>query len=513
VIIIQEMAGSRFLCRHNDWRPVFLVSDERVVKRSLIVPEAGKNRLVFPSEINKRLVLMGNIFADVGASIYLVGGAVRDIYLGAESADLDFVTSADISTIKRVMRKTSRSMYDVSRAKGHGTQGVIFEDGMEVEITPFRSAGSVENDVPATKGKPTLAEDLVSRDFTVNAVAADLSPDGFGVLFDPCAGLEDLRKGFLRTPRDPVETMKDDPLRVLRAVRFSIGCGLRPDEKLLSAIKYVVEETDLLSRIAPERVKMEIEKLLMLPHPAGGVREMFKWGLVAHWMPELVALMKLEPESDAEHKNMLEHTMEVLDRAAHFGPKTPRFRMAALLHDVGKPAVRTLTDSGYSFINHDRVGGVLAAEICRRLRFSNEDVDYIAFLVSKHHRLSAYDDDWTDSAVRRAVNDLGERFEDVAALTKSDITTGDKELKAAREARADRFKMRAGELDAARYFDPKPPIDGAEIMKLLGIGPGPRVGEIINMLKERIIDGELEPNDAEGAIELVRRFAKGDKIS
>lgn len=490
-----------------------LASDESTVNRSLTTPQTGKPRLVFPSEINKRLILIGKIFQNEGENIYLVGGAVRDIVLGAETADLDFVTSADAASIKRIMRKTTRSIYDVSRAKGHGTQGVIFSDGMEVEITPFRIVGCADNDGPARSEKPTLAEDLVSRDFTVNAVAADLAPEKFGLLIDPSSGLEDLSKGVLRTPRDPVETIKDDPLRVLRAIRFSIGYDLRPDEKLLAAIKHTVKDTDLLSSIAPERVKMEIEKLLMLPQPSRGVRTMFEWGLVERWIPELVALMELEPEPDARHKNLLEHTMEVLDRAAEFGPKTPRFRMAALLHDVGKPAVRTLTDGAYSFLNHDRAGGEFAAEICRRLRFSNEDIDYISSLVSKHHRLSAYDDAWTDSAVRRAVNDLGEYFEDIAALTKSDITTGDAELKAARQDRVGHFMTRAAQLDAERYLNPKPPIDGGDIMKALGIGPGRRVGEIISMLKEKIIDGELEHEDAEGAIALVRRFAKGDTIS
>ncbi len=490
-----------------------LASDESTVIRSLTTPQTGKPRLVFPFEINKRLILIGKIFQNEGENIYLVGGAVRDIVLGAETADLDFVTSADAAGIKRIMRTASRSIYDVSRAKGHGTQGVIFSDGMEVEITPFRIVGCADNDGSARNEKPALEEDLVSRDFTVNAVAADLSPDGFGLLIDPSSGLEDLSKGVLRTPRDPVETIKDDPLRVLRAIRFSTGYDLRPDEKLLSAIKYTVRDTDLLSGIAPERVKMEIEKLLMLPQPSVGVRTMFEWGLVERWIPELAALMELEPEPETHHKDLVGHTMEVLDRAAEFGPKTPRFRIAALLHDVGKPAVRTFTDGAYSFINHDRAGGEFAAEICRRLRFSNEDADYISTLVAKHHRLSAYDDAWTDSAVRRAVNDLGEYFEDIAALTKSDITTGDAELKAARQDRVDHFMTRAAQLDAERYLNPKPPIDGGDIMKILGIGPGRRVGEIVSMLKEKIIDGELEPEDAEGAVALVRRFAKGDMIS
>ncbi len=460
-----------------------------------------------PNDIEVVCRELGELFSRKNERLYLVGGALRDVILGVGTNDLDFTTSAPPAAIRRLVGPVSEHLYDKSRAKGYGTQGVKLKSGVEVEITPFRRCAIPEAgepcDSPDVVSGITLDEDLRSRDFTVNAMAMDAGPSGFGSIVDPCGGRADLEAGMLRTPGDPLRTFEDDPLRVLRAARFISQFGFEPAAGLAEAVRHVVAETGWLERVAMERVRLEIEKMLMAAEPSRGFRLMRGWGLMGFWLPELERLMDMEPEAGLSHKNLLEHTMLVLDRAAETGPSSIEFRLAALLHDVGKTDARENSGEGYTFRDHDRIGGAIAEEICRRLKFSNDAVSHVADLVRKHHRLSAYEPEWTDSAVRRALNDLGSRYAEILALSRADITTSFPGKREKRMRMLDHFLGRVGKLELDQVLNPKPPINGREIMELLGTTPGREVGRAIDYLKKKVIDGELEPDDAETARRMV----------
>lgn len=495
------------------------------------------------NDLKNSISLIGGLFFNEKERIYLVGGALRDIILGNTPIDLDFTTSAGPDRIKKIVRPAADHVYDKSRTKGYGTQGIRLKNGLEIEITPYRrvaapelpAAGPGAEAAPpsslggekhvlsevqappnkfggatqeADGGPITLEEDLASRDFTINAVAMDVCPDRFGEIVDPSGGLEDLKTGRLRTPAPPMRTFEDDPLRALRAARFSAQFGLTPDADLVDAVKKVVRETGRLSRVAPERVRIELEKMLAQEKPSRGLILMEEWGLLGVWLPELERLARFEPAPGAHHKNLFSHTLAVLDAAAELGPPSAPFRFAALLHDIAKPETRRLTDGDYTFYDHEKIGAETALEICGRLKFSNDDTEHVADLVRKHHRLSAYAPDWTDSAVRRALHDLGARYAEIVALSRADITTSLPDKREAALGRVGDFLARVEKLELEAVLNPAPPIDGNEVMELLGIKPGaagggPEVGRAVNFLKEKIVSGELAPGDAESARRLV----------
>jgi len=442
--------------------------------------------------------LVGRLFHDAGESIYLVGGAVRDLLAGGPPQDLDFTTSAPAPKMENIVRRAAKAVYDKSQAKGYGTRGVLLKDGTEVEITPFRRAGNPAGGEPAT-----LEEDLRSRDFTINAVALNAWPADFGEPADPFGGIGDFNARVLRTPAPPLETFNDDPLRVLRAARFTAKYSMAPAAGLADAITAAVREHGWQARVAPERAREEIVKMLMLEPPSPAFRLLLEWGLLDCWLPEVAALDRLKPEAGADHKDHFEHTMVVLDKAAAAGPADPAFRFAALLHDIGKPAARRLENGKYSFPDHDKTGAGLAREVCGRLRWSNKDTDLVADLVLKHNRLSSYSPEWTDSAVRRALHDLGGVYREVIALSRSDISSASPEKVEQRLARVEHFLARVEALEKEAVLNPKPPLDGNEVMRLLSLKPGPGVGRVLDCLKEKIISGELDPRDAETAREIV----------
>lgn len=465
------------------------------------------------NDLKNSISLIGGLFFNEKERIYLVGGALRDIILGNTPIDLDFTTSAGPDRIKKIVRPAADHVYDKSRAKGYGTQGIRLKNGLEIEITPYRRVAAPElpaagPGAEADGGPITLEEDLASRDFTINAVAMDVCPDRFGEIVDPSGGLEDLKAGRLRTPAPPMRTFEDDPLRALRAARFAAQFGLTPDADLVDAVKKVVRETGRLGRVSPERVRIELEKMLLQREPSRGLIIMEEWGLLSVWLPELERLARFEPAPGSHHKNLFSHTLAVLDAAAELGPPSAPFRFAALLHDIAKPETRRLTDGDYTFYDHEKIGAETASEICGRLKFSNDDTEHVADLVGKHHRLSAYAPDWTDSAVRRALHDLGARYGEIVALSRADITTSSPEKREAALGRVGDFLARVEKLELEAVLNPAPPIDGNEVMELLGIKPGaagggPEVGRAVNFLKEKIVSGELAPGDAESARRLV----------
>lgn len=454
---------------------------------------------------------LGRAFADAGHTLYLVGGAVRDAALGrGPGADLDFTTSAPSARIAPIVRPLARMAYDKSPAKGYGTHGVILKSGAEVEITPYRNwaAAALAQSGDAARAD-SLETDLFGRDFTVNAMAADVTPAGRGALADPCGGMADLQARVLRTPVEPQRTFADDPLRPLRAVRLAAALEFGIETHTFAHIRALAAQSPSpLLLPATERIRDELFRMLELPRPARAVLLLRDAGMLGLLLPEVQALADLLPEQGAHHKDNFAHTLRVLDEVAASAPGRDDviLRFAALLHDIGKPAARTLEPGGaYSFRDHDKIGAELAEKLCVRLRFSNAQRARLVRLVRLHNRLHPYGAEWTDSAVRRAVNETGEDLDALLALSHADITSSDADKVAQRRAALEEFSRRIADLDRAALLDPQPPLDGLEIMRLLGLEQGgPEVGRAVKYLKRQIVDGTLDPQDADTARRMVQ---------
>ena len=446
-------------------------------------------------------VELGGLFERSRQALHLVGGAVRDLLLGRGGHDFDFTTSAPPNAIRRIVRSTAAACFDRSRAKGYGTQGVKLHNGIEVEITPYRET------VAGGPGPATLASDLCGRDFTVNAMAMDVCPSQFGAITDPCGGAADLAAHILRTPAPPELSFTDDPLRLLRAARFATGLCLRIESETLNTIRALAAQRPCpLETVSPERVRDELLYMMSLPQPSSEIDLLRDLGLLAVVLPEVQALADMTPEPGTHHKNAFRHTLRVVDVAAATAvPDDPVLVFAALLHDIGKPTSRRLENGDYTFHEHEKTGADLAAAACERLRFSNAQASRVTSLVRLHHRLYHYAPDWTDAAVRRAVHELGALFDDALLLAQADLTTADPDKRARVRRDLEEFSARAQALDRASALKPVPPIDGIEIMRLLGLSTGgPEVGRAVQLLKDRIIDGALDPKDADAAREIIR---------
>ena len=446
---------------------------------------------------------LGEAFVEAGHEIALVGGPVRDAFLGRASADLDLTTSARPDETEAILARWGDATWDVGRA--FGTIGARRGD-VVVEVTTYRS----ESYDPASR-KPevaygdTLEGDLVRRDFRINAMAVRL-PDLTFV--DPCGGLADLAEGVLRTPGTPEQSFSDDPLRMMRAARFSAQLGFDVAPEVMAAMTALA---DRLGIVSAERVQAELVKTLLAPSPRRGIELLVETGLAAVVLPELPA-MQLEIDEHHRHKDVYAHSLTVLDQAIDLetGPDGPVpgpdlvLRLAALLHDIGKPATRRNEPGGrVSFHHHEIVGAKLARKRLRALAFDKATISDVSELIALHLRFHGYGDAaWTDSAVRRYVTDAGPLLERLHRLTRADCTTRYRR-KAERLSHAyDDLERRITELSEAESLAAlRPALDGRAIMELLGLRPGPEVGEAYRYLMElRLDEGELEPEVAEARL-------------
>lgn len=451
---------------------------------------------------------LAQAFAEAGFELALVGGPVRDAFLGRAVNDLDFTTNARPDDILRIVTPISTAQWDIGRA--FGTIGAKVA-GEPVEITTYR-ADRYDGDSrkPEVEFGDSLEGDLRRRDFTVNALALRVPQLE---LVDPSGGVEDLIAGVLRTPAPATESFDDDPLRMLRAARFAsqLGCSLHFETaEAMSAMAAEIE------RISAERVRDELSKLLLSDQPRAGLELLVDSGLADFVLPELPAL-RLEVDEHHHHKDVYEHSLTVLDQA--IGYERARgvldspdlvLRWAALLHDIGKPNTRRLESGGaVSFHHHDVVGAKLAKKRLRALRFDNDTIDAVARLIELHLRFFGYSDqEWTDSAVRRYVRDAGEHLERLHILTRADVTTRNRR-KADRLAFAyDDLEQRIAELAAQEELDAvRPDLNGDEIQAILGIAPGREVGEAYKFLLElRLDEGPL---GTEAATERLREWWSG----
>ncbi|HEV2640698.1 MAG TPA: CCA tRNA nucleotidyltransferase [Actinocrinis sp.] len=428
-------------------------------------------------------------FEAAGFRLSLVGGPVRDALLGRLGDDLDFTTDARPEQVLRLGRGWADAVWDVGIA--FGTVG-FQKDGLKLEVTTYRTeAYDRTSRKPEVAYGDTLEGDLVRRDFTVNAMAVVLhgGPPPAGELVDPHGGLADLAARVLRTPATPEESFSDDPLRMMRAARFAAQLGFAVDPSVRTAM------TEMAGRIAivsAERVQVELSKLLTAPDPRAGLALLVETGLAGYVLPELPKL-SLEIDEHFRHKDVYEHSLTVLDQAIALERGGPDLvlRLAALLHDIGKPRTRKFEPGGgVSFHHHDLVGAKMTKKRLRELKYSKEIVDDVSRLVELHLRFHGYGEgEWTDSAVRRYVRDAGPLLGRLHALTRSDCTTRNKRKAAALASAYDDLEARIAKLQEQEELDSiRPDLDGNQIMELLGVSPGQVVGRAYKFLLELRLD-------------------------
>jgi poly(A) polymerase len=444
---------------------------------------------------------LGTLFHNAGHELALVGGPVRDAFLGRTSplADLDFTTSAEPTQIQRLLDGWAENSWDTGIAFGTISAS---KNERQIEITTYRSENyNPDSRKPDVEFGSELAADLGRRDFTVNAMALILPTLEFVDLFE---GLKDLEKKILRTPFTPVQSFSDDPLRMLRAARFASQLQFSIATDVIDAMREMAPRLDIVSN---ERIREELIKIVMSNHPRVGLTVMVETGLAEYVLPEL-PLLQLEEDEHHHHKDVYEHTLKVLEQAIDLEtghePQLPGdliLRMAALLHDIGKPKTRKFESDGrVSFHHHEVVGARMTKKRMKSLRFSNEQIDEVSQLVELHLRFHGYGTgEWSDSAVRRYVRDAGPLLSRLHKLTRADSTTRNKRRAEALQKAYDGLEQRIADLQEQEELDSiRPDLNGAQIMEILGIGPGREVGEAYKFLLElRLDQGPLAPQLAQ----------------
>ena len=440
-------------------------------------------------------------FAKAGFTLALVGGPVRDAILGRLGNDLDFTTNARPDQTKSIIKKDADSLWETGRE--FGTIAAQFGD-VTVEITTYRSEKyEAESRNPEVNFGDNIEGDLLRRDFTVNAMALELTttPPTFIDNFD---GVNDLAHKILRTPGTPENSFSDDPLRMMRAARFSAQLGFDVDPAILTAIKAMTSRIEIISA---ERIRDEFEKLIMSENPRIGIALLVETGLADYVLPEIPKL-KLEIDEHHHHKDVYEHTLKVLEQAIsledRLGGPNLVIRLAALLHDIGKPKTRELIPGGgVSFHHHEVVGARMAKERLKTLRFSNDVINDVSSLVFLHLRFHGYGTgEWTDSAVRRYIRDAEHQLVHLHVLTRADCTTRNQRKAESLARTYDSLEERILKLMAEEELEKiRPDLDGIEIMEILGISPSPVVGQAYQYLLDlRMERGPLGPEVAKAEL-------------
>jgi poly(A) polymerase len=437
---------------------------------------------------------LARAFGEAGHSLYLVGGSVRDALLDRmdQSADLDFTTDARPEEIKAIAAAWADDLYLVGET--FGTIGAI-KDGAVLEITTFRSEIYRDDSrKPHVSFSDDIAEDLSRRDFSVNALALKLPahPGDEPEMIDPHGGVPDLFAGLLRTPLDPTVSFGDDPLRMLRLFRFQSTLGFTPDD---AAIVAVGAMSDRLQIVSAERIRDEFSRLLLGSNVGDALRGLIETRLADEFIPEVPDLAT-QHDPLHRHKDVLAHSIAVVEKTrASFGLVV---RLAALFHDIGKPATRAFAEGGVTFHHHEVVGARLTRDRMRALRYSKHEVEDVSRLVFLHMRPHTYKMGWTDSAVRRYVRDAGPLLDPLNELVRCDVTTRNAKRARTIQRRIDELVDRIAELREQEEIDAlRAPIDGNEVIAHLGVEPGPMIGQAMRMLLEhRIEHGPYEPEDA-----------------
>ena len=453
--------------------------------------------------------LVGNTARELGVRAFVIGGYVRDCFLGIPNDDIDIVVEGSgIALAEAVAAKCGAK---VSVFRNFGTAMLKYR-GMEVEFVGARKESYDRNSRKPVVEDGTLEEDQLRRDFTINAMAFSLQADDYGALVDPFGGIRDLAAGIIRTPLDPEQTYSDDPLRMLRAIRFATRLGFTIVPESLDAMKRMAGRLKILSR---ERIVEELDKMLLTKKPSTAFRLMDQTGLLEQFLPELVRLKGTETVDGKGHKENFSHTLEVLDNVVLFEKEEGRepnlwLHWAALLHDIGKPvSKRFVQGQGWTFHGHEVVGARMVPQIFASLKMPlNEKMKYVQKLVGLHLRpIALVDDGVTDSAVRRLPFDAGEDIDDLMLLCNADITSKNPAKVARLRRNFELVKEKMAEVEAKDEIrNWKNPITGDYIMELFGIEPCNTIGHLKEMVKEAILDGVI-PNTFEAADAFMRERA------
>ena len=456
--------------------------------------------------------MIGDVADGLGVECYVVGGYVRDLFLDRPSNDIDVVVVGSGITVAEGLRKRLGRKAHVSVFRNFGTAQVKYK-GLEVEFVGARKESYSHDSRKPHVEDGTLEDDQNRRDFTINAMAICLNKGRFGELVDPFYGIEDLEDGIVATPLEPGITFSDDPLRMMRCVRFATQLNFQIEDETWKAL---CDMKDRIKIVSGERVKDELNKIVLAPHPSIGFDYLQRSGLLALILPELSVLDIVEKRNGRAHKNNFYHTLEVLEHvvtAEKNAGKEPNLwlRWAALLHDVGKTKTKRWEEpQGWTFHNHNYVGAKMVPVIFRRLDLPlDSKMKYVQKLVDLHMRpIVIADEQVTDSAVRRLLNDAGDDIDDLMTLCEADITSKNAQRK---QRFLDNFKLVREKLADLKERDYKrllqPCIDGNEIMELFHLKPSREVGELKQCLKDAVLDGTVE-NEREPLMQLLKKKAE-----
>lgn len=433
--------------------------------------------------------------------IYVVGGFVRDLLFGKAVKDIDFVVLGDALPFAQEFKKRFKAHALVQYPK-FGTTMLSYKS-FKLEFVSAREEHYTSDSRKPTVHKSDLRADLSRRDFTINTLAMDISEKKFGQIIDMFGGLDDLKNGIIKTPLDPLITFSDDPLRMMRAVRFASQLKISIDPRTFDAIKTAAPRLDIISQ---ERITDEFNKILLSPAPSTGIRLLDECGLLQQFLPEFVATKGVEQRNEYHHKDVFYHTLQVLDQVAERSDHL-NLRLAALFHDIAKPRTKRFDEaSGWTFHGHEVVGERMTAGIMHRLKYSVAAINYVRKIVRLHLRpMVLVNNDVTDSAIRRLLFLAGQEFDDLMLLCRADITSKNPRTIKRHLKNYEIVISKAIDLeerDKLRAF--KSPVSGLEIMEIFQIQPGPTVGKIKKFIEEAILDGVI-PNEHEAALELINQ--------
>lgn len=442
-------------------------------------------------------------------SVYIVGGYVRDLLMKRKaSTDIDFVTEQSGIELAQNVAQDIDPKLKVSVFKTYGTAMIKYKD-LELEFVGARKESYTENSRKPEVEGGTLEDDQKRRDFTINAMAISLNKDNFGDLIDPFNGIDDLEKEILRTPLEPAQTYSDDPLRMMRAVRFASTLTFTIEENSLNAIQ---QEAERIKIVSMERIMVEFNKIMLSEKPSVGLKLMEQTGLLKLIIPELIELKGVEEVEGQTHKDNFYHTLEVVDNIS-VNTDNLWLRWSALLHDIGKaPTKKFVEGTGWTFHGHEFLGSKMVKTLFQRLKLPlGSDMKYVQKMVKLSSRpIALITDDASDSALRRLLFDAGENLEDLFTLCKADITTKNSKKQEKFKKNFEYVAVKIKEVeekDQVRNF--QPPITGEEIMGMFNLQPGREIGILKEKVKEAILEGEI-PNEKEEATKFV--IAEAEKL-
>ena len=450
--------------------------------------------------------LISSVADSLGLECYVVGGYVRDLFLERPSNDIDVVVVGSGISMAEGLKERLGKRAHISVFRNFGTAQVKYK-GLEIEFVGARKESYSHDSRKPVVENGTLEDDQNRRDFTINALAVCLNKDRFGELVDPFGGLDDLEDGIIRTPLDPDITFSDDPLRMLRCIRFAAQLNFFIEDETFDAL---ARNADRIRIISGERVQEELNKIMMTAAPSKGFVDLYRCGLLPRLLPELTALDIVETRNGRAHKNNFYHTLEVLDNVSRCSDNL-WLRWAALLHDIGKPKTKRWNNAvGWTFHNHNYVGAKMVPEIFRRLKLPMDaKMKYVRKLVDLHMRpIVIADEVVTDSAVRRLLNDAGDDIDDLMTLCEADITSKNEVRK---KHFLENFRIVRSKLHDLKEKDYKrllqPCIDGTEIMEMFHLKPSREVGELKKYLKDAVLDNRV-PNEREPLMALLMEKAR-----